>query len=101
MSDDKPNRLEWNSARARVYHFGHFMLLLIQLVSAVGIAFCGLAILMLFNWRNPDTVTIITVAISTFVAVSIWRGTTKTLNAVGEHGRDYYYDPFKPDEWSE
>lgn len=98
MTDRQLTKADWNSARAKVYHFGHFALLLVQLASGLGIAFCALAVLIMILRPMPDTETIITVAIATLVAVSIWRSTTKTLNAVGEHGRDYYYDPFRADE---
>ncbi|KTE19891.1 MULTISPECIES: hypothetical protein [unclassified Sphingopyxis] len=101
MSDKQMTKAEWKAAKARIYHFGHFMLLLIQLLSVLGMAFCGLLILMMILRPMPDTETIITVTVSTVAAVSIWRGTTKMLNAVGKHGRDYYYDPFRDGDWSE
>lgn len=92
-------KAEWKSAKARIYHFGHFALLLVQLVSGLGVAFCALVILMMILRPMPSTEQIITVAVATAAAVTIWRGTTKTLNAVGGHGRDYYYDPFRDDDW--
>ena len=96
MNEDKPTRWEWELAKAEVYKVGHFSLAIAQFAGGFGIAACSLALLMQF--KNPEWSQITIGFGCTALSALIWRWATKRLDAVGKHGSDYFYSPFKGPE---